>query len=127
MVLRDWYVLHFSCFNNPNDRVPTFYDDITQWLAEHMLSCPTKKYLHIDCPGCGFQRSVLALLKGDFATSFGLYPATISILTLLGFTMLHLIYKFKQGARVIIFLQAISATVILVFYIYKIVTHKITA
>ena len=92
-----------------------------------MLSCPSKKYLHIECPGCGFQRSVLALLKGDLPASFALYPATLPILALLGFTALHLVLKFKKGAGVIIFLQALSATIIVVFYIYKIITHKITA
>ena len=106
--------------------MPTLYNDITRWLEEHMLFCPSKKYLHLECPGCGFQRSVLALLRGDVAASFALYPATLPLLALLGFTVLHLFFKFKRGSGVIIFLQAFSAIVIVVFYIYKIITHKIT-
>ncbi|MBS1917018.1 MAG: DUF2752 domain-containing protein [Bacteroidetes bacterium] len=92
-----------------------------------MLSCPSKKYLHIECPGCGFQRSAIALLKGDFYSSFILYPATIPILCMLGFTVLHLKYKFANGANVLKYLQISIAIVIVVFYIYKIINHKILA
>lgn len=105
--------------------MPALYSNITHWLEEHMLSCPSKKYLHLECPGCGFQRSVLALIRGDVAASIALYPAAIPILALLTFTLLHLLFKFKGGSRVIIFLQAVSAIIIVVFYIYKIITHKI--
>jgi hypothetical protein len=97
------------------------------WLETHMLTCPSKKFLHIECPGCGLQRSVVALLKGDFAESLKLYPATIPIIALLVFTGLHVHYKFLKGAAIIKYLQLSVAMVILVFYIYKIVNHKIIA
>ena len=45
-----------------------------------MLPCGYKAIFGIDCPGCGFQRSCIALLKGHFSESFFLYPATIPIL-----------------------------------------------
>src|SRR6187402_665527 len=50
------------------------------WLQNHLITCPFKYITGIDCPGCGFQRSVLALLQGDFEDSFALYPPTIPIL-----------------------------------------------
>lgn len=51
-----------------------------------MLPCYFKALSGLDCPGCGFQRSVLELTKGNFVRSFELYPAAspILILTLLG-------------------------------------------
>lgn len=51
-----------------------------QWLQDHMLPCPFKYLTGIDCPGCGFQRSVLALVQGNFHQSLSLYPATIPLL-----------------------------------------------
>lgn len=51
-----------------------------QWLQGHLLPCPFKYITGIDCPGCGFQRAVLALMRGDFHTSFTLYPAAIPLL-----------------------------------------------
>jgi Protein of unknown function (DUF2752) len=103
------------------------YSRVISWCESHMLACPSKKYLHIECPGCGFQRSCIALLKGNFADSLTLYPATIPILVLFLFTSLHLKYQFSRGAMIIKYLQLFSAIVIVVFYIYKIVNHKITA
>ena len=102
------------------------YSKVIGWLQNHLLSCPSKKYLHIECPGCGVQRSVVALLKGDLAESLTLYPATIPMMLLAGFALLHLKYRFARGPAVIIFLQAAVALIIVVFYIYKIITHKIT-
>jgi hypothetical protein len=103
------------------------YNGFVQWLQANMLGCPSKKYLHIECPGCGFQRSCIALLKGDIQTSLQLYPAAIPLLGLLIFTAFHLKYKFTHGAAVIKYLQAGTAIVIVVFYIYKILNHKIIA
>lgn len=68
-----------------------------RWLEVNMLSCPSKKYFHIECPGCGLQRSFLALLKGDLVNSFYLYPATVLIVAMIGYMLLHLKFKFKKG------------------------------
>lgn len=103
------------------------YSNFTQWLQRHMLVCPSKKFLHMECPGCGMQRSLLALMRGDLAASWSLYPATVPILLLTGFTLLHLKYRFSMGAGIIKYSYAVIAIVIAVFYIYKIVNHKIIA
>jgi hypothetical protein len=92
-----------------------------------MLTCPSRKFFHIDCPGCGFQRSVIALLDGRLAASLSLYPAAIPILVMVVFTFLHLKYKFLYGATVIKYLQLAIAIVIVVFYIYKIIHLKTIA
>jgi hypothetical protein len=94
---------------------------MVNWMEEHMLSCPSKKFLHLECPGCGLQRSCLALMKGDFLASLDLYPATIPILLLIVFTVLHIRYQFPAGAVIIKYLQAGIAILIAVFYIYKII------
>ena len=81
----------------------------------------------MECPGCGMQRSLLALMRGELAASWSLYPATVPILLLMGFTLLHLTYRFQMGAGIIKYSYAVIAIVIAVFYIYKIVNHKIIA
>jgi hypothetical protein len=100
---------------------------IIRWLEQHMLSCPSKTFFHLDCPGCGIQRSFIALLKGDIYNSLTLYPALLPILVMLGYTMFHLKADFANGARNIKILQLLSATIIVCFYIYKIVNNKLTA
>ncbi len=99
----------------------------TRWLEANMLACPSKKYLHMECPGCGFQRSCLALIKGDLHSSWQFYPPAVPLLVLLLFTLLHLRYKFNYGATIIKYLQVTTAIMIVVFYIYKILNHKIIA
>ncbi|MBO9674557.1 MAG: DUF2752 domain-containing protein [Sphingobacteriaceae bacterium] len=97
----------------------------TDWLEKHLLSCPFKANFGIDCPGCGLQRSVLALLKGDLITSFKLYPATIPLIFMVLFTIVHLKLDFKFGAQLIKIVFAGIVVIILINYIYKIYTHQL--
>ena len=39
-----------------------------------MPKCPTKLLFNIDCPGCGFQRAIHAILHGEFKRAFALNP-----------------------------------------------------
>jgi Protein of unknown function (DUF2752) len=100
------------------------YANTVQWLEQHMLRCPSKMLLKIDCPGCGLQRGILAMLKGNWAESFQIYPATLPILVMFAYLLLHLLFKFKNGARNLSFIFMFCAGIILVHYIYKIVTHQ---
>lgn len=100
---------------------------IISWLEKHALTCPSKFLFRIDCPGCGIQRSFIALLRGDVVSSFALYPALLPILSMLVYTGLHLKFGFANGARNIKILQIASAIIIVSFYIYKIVNHKLSA
>jgi hypothetical protein len=98
---------------------------IIEWLKTHLLTCPSKHFFYIDCPGCGLQRSVIALFEGDIAQSIQLYPATIPLLFTLIFTALHLKFKFKHGAAIIQWSYILTVSIIVIFYFYKIFTHKL--
>jgi hypothetical protein len=71
------------------------------------------------------QRSIVALLEGDWMKSLSFYPATIPVLALLIYTALHVKWDFKQGASIIKWGYIVCAAIIVAFYIYKIITHKI--
>jgi len=96
------------------------------WLEQHLLTCPLKHLFGIDCPGCGFQRSIVALFRGDFQASFNFYPAGIPIVCLLLFTIIHLKFDFKNGALYIKMLYIAITLIIVTNYIYKIITHQLT-
>lgn len=98
--------------------------DILPWLEKHMLACPSKKWLHIECPGCGFQRSMLALFRGELGYSLALYPATIPLLGMLLYLALHVKYKFVNGGRNLKFFQLICGVIILINYIVKIINQN---
>ncbi|MDX1937775.1 MAG: DUF2752 domain-containing protein [Flavihumibacter sp.] len=101
------------------------YGDFVHWLELHLLKCPFKSTFLIDCPGCGLQRSFVALLKGNISQSFYLYPATIPMLGLLLFTLLHLKFNFKNGSTVIKILYIFIASIIIINYIVKIKTKTL--
>lgn len=98
---------------------------ILDWLGEHLFSCPFKSHFGIDCPGCGLQRSVVALLKGDVIESFSFYPATLPLIFIVCFTLLHLKFDFKFGAQLIKIVFSGVAVIILIHYIYKIYNHQL--
>lgn len=100
-------------------------NSILSWLESHLLTCPLKDYTGLDCPGCGFQRSVLALFEGEFVQSVKLYPATIPLFILLGFTLAHLKFEFTRGAFFIKILYVSISLIIIINYIYKIFTHQL--
>lgn len=56
-------------------------------LQNLFLPCPFKSLTGIDCPGCGFQRSLFALFEGKWAESYQLYPPTVPLLAVLLFAI----------------------------------------
>lgn len=87
-----------------------------------MLSCPSQKYLGMACPGCGMQRSMVALLQGRLAESISLYPALIPILGMFLYLALHLKYDYEHGAKRLTHLFIFVSLIIVISYIYKSIT-----
>ena len=95
------------------------------WLKHHLLTCPFKASTGIDCPGCGIQRSVIALVEGNFLVSFKLYPATVPIIGLIVFAIVHLKFDFKNGAFIIKMIYIAITLIIVINYVYKIFTNQL--
>jgi len=93
------------------------------WLEENMLSCPYNKYLGIDCFGCGMQRSVIALFKGNLIESFYLYPALFPMIFMFLFLIAHLIFKFKNGGTYLKHTFIVVVSIVVISFITKIVYH----
>ena len=88
-------------------------------LEEYMLPCLNKKIFGIDCLGCGMQRSLIMIFRGEFAAAFSLYPAIYTIILMLAILALHLKFKFKYGAKIILALFVINMSIIIINYISK--------
>ena len=93
--------------------------DKIELMEDFLLPCLNKQLFGIDCYGCGGQRSVLLLLKGDFHGAFMIFPAIYPILILLGFVLFNLFYKFQYDYFIKIALILITATVMAVSYLIK--------
>jgi hypothetical protein len=91
------------------------------WLEEHMLPCMNKKLFGMDCPGCGMQRAIISLIKGDFYESFVMYPPLLFILGMIALLVIHLTFKLKHGASIIKWVFILNVGVITINFIVKII------
>jgi hypothetical protein len=67
------------------------------WLQNHLIPCPFKYLTGIDCPGCGFQRSLMALFQGDIQKSFALYPPAIPLLLFFAYGIVDAFFKWDTS------------------------------
>jgi hypothetical protein len=95
--------------------------NVIDWLESHMQTCIYKHYLGIECPGCGFQRSLIALLKGNLWESILLFPGLLPMLFLFLFLILHLIFNFKNGATILKYIFIGDMAIIITDYIIRII------
>ncbi|MFM7021538.1 MAG: DUF2752 domain-containing protein [Flavobacteriales bacterium] len=87
-------------------------ETIVSWLENHTLTCWMKALTGMDCPGCGFQRSLILLLKGDLVASFLQYPALLPVIALFVILILHLIFKFQKGPKILIFTFIVTQSLV---------------
>jgi hypothetical protein len=93
---------------------------IHSWLQDHLIPCPFKYFTGVDCPGCGFQRAVLALMQGNLSESLSLYPAAIPLLLFFLFGIANKHFKLDNPKGTITKSSfVIIGTVILVSYSIK--------
>ena len=88
-----------------------------------MLPCLNKKFLGVDCMGCGIQRAFFFLLKGDFIAAFYIYPAIYPLLLLLGYLLINQFDSLKHANYVIPFLSIFTVLTIIISYSIKITHH----
>ena len=86
-----------------------------------LLPCFFKKFTGIDCPGCGFQRSILALLKGNFVESLNLYPATFLIIASAFFLVIDALGFIQLNTKLKKLILPVNILFIGLSYIIKIV------
>lgn len=89
-------------------------------VNRYLIPCPFKYLTGYDCPGCGFQRSLLALLGGNFSESFALYPATIPLLLTVIVSLAVSKWYPSRSRTVIKTLFILTASIIMVSYGIKI-------
>lgn len=91
------------------------------WLKHHLIPCPFKYLTGVDCPGCGFQRAVIALVQGNLRESFVLYPPAIPLLLLFGYYFAGNFIKIDNSkSNLKRFFFVLVSTVVIVNYVFKI-------
>lgn len=90
-----------------------------------LIPCPFKYLTKLDCPGCGFQRSVLALIQGDIEKSFHLYPPAIPFLLGVLIGISSYVFRWNKNSKMLKSVYLTAGFIILINYIYKVATHQL--
>ena len=88
-------------------------------MEEFMLPCLNKQLFGLECLGCGAQRAVFLVLKGEFSAALKMYPAVYSLLLLITFLIVNLFVKFKHDWHLKAGLIILNAIIIVAAYIFK--------
>lgn len=75
----------------------------------------------LDCPGCGMQRSFVALLEGDFVESFILYPPLLPVIITLVLLIRQVLFRRGQEAILVKYAYLSTAGVIVINYVVKLI------
>ena len=93
-------------------------------LEKYMLPCLTKKYFGIDCIGCGLQRSIAFLLKGELLEAFYMYPAIYPLILLISFIGFNFFFQFKYEWKIKLTLIMLTASTMIISYFIKMIFFK---
>ncbi|MCU0435252.1 MAG: DUF2752 domain-containing protein [Bacteroidia bacterium] len=91
------------------------------WLEQHLLECPFRSQFGVSCPGCGFQRSLILLLGGNIWGSIVRFPALLPFLSTWLLLISHLIFRFRHGAKMLMWFFGTTALVMMINFIVRII------
>jgi hypothetical protein len=92
---------------------------LTKGLEDYMLPCLWKKNFNIDCMGCGMQRSIAFIIKGEFVAAFYMYPAIYTLIAMFSFLLLHIKFQFKNGHKIILGFFILNISIIVISFLIK--------
>lgn len=92
-------------------------------LEDYMLPCINKTMFGMDCMGCGMQRSIALLLRGEFIAAFYMYPAIYSLLALIAVITVNIFIKIKNFNRIITILALVTVGTIITNFIIKLLIN----
>jgi len=88
-------------------------------LEKYMMPCLSKTLFGIECLGCGFQRALLLLFKGEFSMAFQMYPAIYSSLIFLGFLGFSFLETSRNYKKILLVLGSVNGLFMIIGYYYK--------
>jgi hypothetical protein len=90
------------------------------WLEQHLSPCFFKSHFgNLECPGCGMQRSLIALLKGDILESLHYHVALIPFIITISLLIAQLIIKHEKGGKWVMWAFIITTGITVVQFIIK--------
>ncbi|WP_278352060.1 DUF2752 domain-containing protein [Chryseobacterium gleum] len=88
-------------------------------IEDFMLTCPSKKFLGVECLGCGAQRAIVLVFEGKFAEAFQMYPAVYTLLLFFLTLGLSFIDKKRKYSNILMILVGVNLIIMIIGYLYK--------
>lgn len=89
------------------------------WLEKHLFTCFFKSHFGVDCPGCGTQRALICLLKGDLFESLQFHAALIPFMITVCMLIAQLILKKTSGGKYVMWAFIVTTSITVVQYIWQ--------
>ncbi|MFM7619415.1 MAG: DUF2752 domain-containing protein [Bacteroidota bacterium] len=93
--------------------------DIASWIESFFLTCSFKEVSGIDCLGCGLQRSLVSILRGDLYGSVRYYPPLIFLIIYFLLLTVYLTTNTIISSELLRKSTYSLLTIVLLSYIYK--------
>lgn len=91
------------------------------WLEHHLFACFFKSNIGLECPSCGMQRSLIALLKGNIIESLKYHAALIPFIITIMLLIIQLKIKHVNGGKWVMWSFIITSTITVLQFIIKLV------
>ena len=89
------------------------------WLEHHLFPCFFKSHFGMECPGCGMQRSLIALLKGNLSESLQYHVALIPFIITIILLLVQLKIKHVNGGKWVMCAFIITSVITIIQYIVR--------
>lgn len=88
-------------------------------IEDFLWRCPYKKYLGIECLGCGAQTALLHLLQGNFSEAWQTFPAIYTLMLLALVSGFYFLSRQPLFKKMIFPLIVLNTLIIIVQYYWK--------
>jgi len=88
-------------------------------INDFMLTCPSKKFLGVECLGCGAQRAIILVFEGKFSEAFQMYPAVYTLLLFFLILGVSFIDKKRKYGNILMILIFVNLIIMVAGYLYK--------
>ncbi len=73
----------------------------------------------MECPGCGMQRSLIALLKGNIMESLHYHVALIPFMITIAILIVQLIIKHEKGGKYVMWAFIVTTIITVIQFIIR--------
>lgn len=88
-------------------------------IEDFMLTCPSKRFLGVECLGCGAQRAMVLVFEGKFSEAFHMYPAVYTLLLFFFILGLSFIDRKRKYSTLLTVMIVVNLIIMVVAYMDK--------